>query len=360
MATFTGTNDAEILPSLLLGPVQATGNDFVDALGGNDIAIGWSGDDVVRGGSGADVIIGGLLNVAGVITASGDDTADYTNSAAGVTIDLSTIVNLVLPILGLNVQLTGASQGFGGDAQGDYLVGINNLRGSNTHDTLTGSANAANTLEGQGGNDILHDGGVGVADTLIGGDGNDTYLVYNTGDVVIESASGGTDRVSAGVDYKLGIGANVELLNTTSLRATYAMNLTGNEIAQSIRGNDGANVIDGGRGNDMLYGMGGQDTFRFSTALGTGNVDRIVDFRVVDDQIELDGAIFTTLDLGALDAARFKDNASAPRDADDRIIYNSDTGSLFYDADGVGGTAAVKIATLTPGLGLSAADFTVI
>src|SRR5688500_11277117 len=169
MPTFTGTNNAEIIPSLLLGPVQAIGNDTVNALGGNDIAIGWSGDDVISGGSGADVIIGGLLNAAGVITASGNDTSDYTTSAAGVTVDLSTVVNLVLPILGLNVQLTGASQGFGGDAQGDYMVGILNLRGSNVNDFLKGSA-VSNTLEGQDGNDILHDGGFGTAaDTLIGG-----------------------------------------------------------------------------------------------------------------------------------------------------------------------------------------------
>ena len=358
MATFTGTNSAEIIPSLLLGPVQAIGNDFVDALGGNDIAIGWSGDDVIRGGSGADVIIGGLLNAAGVITASGNDTADYTNSAAGVTVDLSTVDNLVLPILGLNVQLTGASQGFGGDAEGDYMVGIVNLLGSNNTDSLKGSA-VANTLNGQGGNDVLHDGGVGAADTLIGGDGNDTYVVYNAGDVTTEGTGAGNDRVAAGVDYTLGVGASIEILNTTSLLATYAVNLTGNELNQLIRGNDGANVIDGARGNDTLYGMGGQDTFRFSTALGTGNVDRIGDFRVEDDQIALGGSIFTTLAFGPLDASRFMNSASGPRDADDRILYNSDTGSLFYDADGIGGAVAVKFATLTAGLSLSAADFTV-
>ncbi|WP_437372999.1 hypothetical protein [Inquilinus limosus] len=132
MTDFTGTNGAEIIPNLIIGPVQAIGNDFVDAQGGDDVAIGWSGDDVIRGGAGADVIIGGLLNAAGVITLSGIDAADYTNSAEGATVDLSVIVDLVLPILGIDIQLTGASQGFGGDAQGDYLVGIVNLLGSDT------------------------------------------------------------------------------------------------------------------------------------------------------------------------------------------------------------------------------------
>jgi len=103
----------------------------------------------VRGGAGADAIIGGTVNAAGVITAAGLDTADYTSSVDGVTIDLSTTISLTLPLQGLNLQFTNASQGFGGDAQGDYLQDIVHLTGSNTGaDTLTGNA-LANTLNGQ-------------------------------------------------------------------------------------------------------------------------------------------------------------------------------------------------------------------
>ncbi|AOF93679.1 calcium-binding protein [Sinorhizobium sp. RAC02] len=601
MATFTGSNASEILSDLIIGPIQGIGNDFVDALGGDDIAIGWSGDDVIRGGSGADVIIGGLLNAAGIVTPSGIDAADYTTSVDGVTIDLSLTVSLTLPMLGINLQLVSASQGFGGDAQGDYLQGITNLIGSNTGgDNLTGTV-SANTFNGQGGNDVLNgmggndillggagddwliggagadslqggaglfdtadystsvdavtislmsgtgsggdaqgdtltgierligsagddtlagsagndtiiggagadvlvgnagidtadysgssaavnvdlaagsgsggeaqgdtlsnienligsafndtltgssaanilsggngddvlqggagadtldggagidtvsyaassagvtidlrllgpqvssgdangdtltgieiirgsvfadiitgdandniftDGGVGAADILTGGAGNDTYSVYNAGTAIVEIGGEGNDRVSAGVNYVLASGASVEYLNTTSLQGTRATNLTGNELAQLVRGNDGGNVIDGGGGNDTLWGMGGADTFLFSSALGSGGVARIGDFNVADDQIQLDSAIFSALDLGGLDASAFKDNASAPRDADDFIIYNSNTGSLFYDADG-GGSAfrAVKFASLSAGLNLSAADFLVI
>lgn len=44
----------------------------------------------------------------------------------------------------------------------------------------------------------------------------------------------------------------------------------------------------------------------------------------------------------------------------DRIVYNSATGQLFYDSDGSGAGAAVLFATLQTGLGLAASDFEVI
>jgi Ca2+-binding RTX toxin-like protein len=304
------------------------GAGILDGLSGNDIL---SGAAILSGGTGNDILLAG--SSAETLDGGADnDTVSYAGSAAGVTVDLG----------------SGAT---GGGASGDTLFGIENLRGSAFADLLTGDA----------GNNILNDGGFGGADTLTGGGGNDTYSVYNAGTVVVEGVGGGNDRISAGVDYVLASGVSVEYLNTTSLHAGYAVDLTGNEFAQIVRGNDGANVLDGAGGNDFLVGMGGADTFRFSTALGAGNVDKITDFSVTDDQIQLDSTIFTALGTGALDASAFKDNFLAPRDADDRIFYNSNTGSLFYDADGSGNAfAAVKFATLTPGLAITAADFIVV
>ncbi|MEQ1952038.1 hypothetical protein [Mesorhizobium sp. CN2-181] len=303
----SGSNSADVL----------TGDAGANALNGA------GGNDVLDGGAGADALQGG----------AGIDWARYSGSSASVVADLT------------------SGTGTGGDAEGDTLAGIENLRGSSFADTLTGDAGANH----------LHDGGVGGADTLTGGAGSDIYSVYNAGATIVEIAGEGLDRVNAGVDFVLAGGLSIEYLNTTSLQSTYAVNLTGNELVQRVRGNDGANVLDGGGGDDWLFGMGGSDTFRFSTALGAGNVDHILDFSVADDQIALDAAIFSALGLGALDASAFKDNFLAPGDADDRIFYNSDTGSLFYDADGSGTDfAAVKFAVLTPGLSLSAADFVVI
>ena len=87
------------------------------------------------------------------------------------------------------------------------------------------------------------------------------------------------------------------------------------------------------------------------------NVDDILDFVAADDTILLDLNIFTGLDeVGAIGAAAFRLGASA-LDADDRILYDSATGQIRYDVDGIGGTAAILFATVTSGTLLTSADF---
>ena len=108
------------------------------------------------------------------------------------------------------------------------------------------------------------------ADTLIGGAGNDTYIVDDAGDIVTEVAGGGTaDRVQAAASYVLGESADVEFLETTNAALTAAINLTGNGLAQTLTGNAGANVLDGGAGIDTLVGGAGNDTINGGDGIDT-------------------------------------------------------------------------------------------
>lgn len=135
---------------------------------------------------------------------------------------------------------------------------------------------------------------------------------------------------------------------------------TGNDTLQGGAGND---RLDGGLGNDMLHGGAGADEFYFgfNRAPIAGSADTIVDFVPKDDSFALDHLILTKLAFGWLESQNFvKNTAGRANDANDYIVYETDTGKLFYDADGNGKGAAVLIATLTNKAALTAADFAVI
>lgn len=252
-------------------------------------------------------------------------------------------------------------------ATGSLLVGGGNdkLYGDAGNDTLYGNE-GNDLLDGGADNDAL-DGGAG-ADTMIGGMGNDTFYVDNTGDKVIEAAGEGTDTVLTTISYKLAAGVEVEKLALADASTTNTISLTGNEFSQAITGNNGANAIDGKLGNDTLTGGMGNDRFYFTSALSSTNIDKITDFHNAsgdNDGISLAKAVFTQVTAasgGALLASQFAAVASGEHyAADDRIIYNTTTGALYYDADGYGGAAAQQFATLTGHpAGITAADFFVV
>ena len=100
----------------------------------------------------------------------------------------------------------------------------------------------------------------------------------------------------------------------------------------------------------------GADTFVFDSAPGAGNVDTIADFVPGTDHLSLENAIFGGLGAaGALASGAFHAGTAA-QDADDRIVYDTTTGALYYDADGQGGQAAVEVALLAGHPALTAAD----
>jgi Ca2+-binding RTX toxin-like protein len=138
--------------------------------------------------------------------------------------------------------------------------------------------------------------------------------------------------------------------------------LGGNDI---LKGGSGHDKLLGGLGRDTLSGGSGRDTFVFNTKPSKTAIDRVTDFRVVDDSFQLDNAVFkgigkgTAAKPGKLDKEFFVKGAKA-NEPDDHILYNAKTGALLYDVDGSGAKAAVQIATLTKNLKLTAADFFVI
>jgi Ca2+-binding RTX toxin-like protein len=337
----TGSNSANTI-------IANNGVNLLRGLGGNDVVIGLGGNDYLDGGAGADLMYGG----AGDDTFYVDNAGDQAFEDAGQGTDrIATLISYALNE-NSEIELLESTNTTDTNAM--------DLTGSNSANAIIGN-NGVNVLRGEGGNDTLtalggNDflvGGTGN-DTMYGGAGNDTYYVDADGDVVTEAAGEGNDRIATAGSYTLGATSEIETLEAVNRADTNAMSLTGNGLANTIVGNDGANTLDGKGGNDALIGYGGADIFAFTTALGAGNVDAITGFVSGTDRIALDDAIF-----GALGANAFAFGAQA-QDADDRIIYNSATGQLYFDADGNGAGAAVQFATLDTHPAIAASDFILI
>ncbi|WP_238298730.1 polysaccharide deacetylase family protein, partial [Methylobacterium soli] len=282
---------------------------------GNDTLTGTAGNDRIDGGLGADQMTGLAGDDTYVVDNTGDRVIEAANAGTDA-VESSITYTLAANVENLTLTGTGAING-----TGNALANV-----------LTGNS-GVNTLNGGAGDDRL-DGKAG-ADRMTGGAGNDTYVVDNTGDVVTEASGGGTDKVESSITYTLA--ANVENLTLTG---TGAINGTGNALVNTLVGNAGANLLNGAGGSDTLQGLGGNDTFIFQTALGTNNVDHIVDFAPGADHLQLARSVFTTLSVGPLTDAAFKDVAAGAVDANDRILYDHNTGTLSYDRDGSGNIAA--------------------
>ena len=111
-------------------------------------------------------------------------------------------------------------------------------------------------------------------------------------------------------------------------------------------GFDGNDTLNGGAGNDTLQGSFGDDVYVFDSALdAASNVDKIIEFDKVDT-IHLSSAIFTKLSAGELDYANFS-NSGAAEDANDFIVFDEDSGQLYYDLDGSGAAVKVLFARIT-------------
>jgi serralysin len=347
-----------------------TGAQHLEGFAGNDVLDGRAGADVMIGGLGDDTYYVDTVEHYDPVTQTyffgSDQVIEHVDEGSDM---VTSTVTYTLPdnVERLTLEGFGSLDGYGNNLDND----------------LIGNP-GTNRLEGLAGNDRL-DGGTG-ADTMLGGTGNDAYVVDNVGDQVIEASGAGTDLVQSSISFALG--ANLENLTLTG---SASISGTGNSRANTITGNSGANILTGGAGNDILNGGAGndrisggtgndtinggigtdtltggagRDIFFFNSAFfkfGSTNIDEIKDFSVLDDTIQLENAVFTELAPfgGTLSTGAFFIGAAA-HDRDDRIIYDSSTGSLMYDADGSGSGQAMEFAVLSTGLAITHDDFFIV
>jgi Ca2+-binding RTX toxin-like protein len=276
------------------------------------------------------------------------------------------------------------------------------ITGTNGSDGITGS-NEAETIDALGGNDWI--AGLGGSDTLLGGAGNDIFAMsfggtssYGTAEHI--DGGTGTDTIDFGSVAQTGITLNLAtgtlsgggaggagggtVVNIERVIAGhYADTVTGGEGAEAIfgRGNNdtllggggndtltgewGNDWLSGGAGQDVLTGSQERDSFVFDFAPGAANADTITDFASAVDRILLDDAVMAALGVTGNFASgddRFfaGSGATGGADAEDRVVYDTTTGQLYYDADGSGGAAAQIVATLQGAPTLAATDFAVI
>lgn len=307
----------------------SAGGDFVFGDAGNDALYGEDGNDRLDGGSGADALNGGTGNDVYVLGAENDTIAD----AAGIDTVTSTVSRSILNLTSTeNLSLLGTAN-------------INGYGNSLANTIIGNSGN--NVLEGRGGRDILN-----------GGNGNDAYVLAADNDTIIDSA--GLDTVTSAVSRSI---LNLPNIENLTLVGTSNIDSYGNAASNVIVGNSGNNILSGRAGNDVLIGAAGTDSFLFETAPNAStNFDTITDFSVADDTIRLNNSIFTAFAAdGAILSSMFvNDTTGLAHDSNDFLIYDRDTGNLFYDSNGSGAGGSVLIASLTANLPLTFQDFLIV
>jgi len=203
------------------GPDLIYGNNVANSLqggGGNDTIYGYAGNDEIAGGHGDDYLEGG----------AGTDTVSYASAAAGITARLD---------LGFGVDDGGAF---------DSYVSIENVTGSSFNDVLAGAAGVANTLTGGDGDDTFYGEGL---DSFDGGAGNDVLFGSLGSALNLNLATMGIETVWGGFLSD----------NLDGSAATTALVMIGQgPTADTMMGGSGddfvyyraGDVISGGAGND--------------------------------------------------------------------------------------------------------------
>jgi Ca2+-binding RTX toxin-like protein/subtilisin-like proprotein convertase family protein len=340
-------DSANALNSLTLtgtANINGTGN------GNNNIITGNSGNNNLDGGTGNDTMTGGAGDDGYIIDSAGDTIVENANEGTDV------VVSAVTYTLGANLEGLG-------------LSGTGNINGTgNSLNNVVLGNSGNNTLKGVNGHDSL-DGGDGN-DKLTGGNGNDTLNGGNGTDTVVESGNAnftltnsqltglGTNSLTSVEKANLTGGTGNNQINASAFTLG-AVTLNGKEGNDTLLGSNKNDTLTGGVGSDTLTGGAGNDRFTFNSS--SEGIDQITDFLVVNDTIDVKSAGFGggLIASAAITAAQFLIGTAATT-ANQRFIYDSTNGGLFFDQDGTGAIAQLSIATLTTGLAMTNADIFVI
>ena len=284
-----GTADSDmVLGTNITDRITAgAGDDEVRAGAGDDLLDGGAGDDQLRGESGNDTYVFGsgsghdrILDEQGTadivrlapgivssnvaVTRSGGDLVIRLNQGAD---QLTVAHHFLLPMFRIEeIQFSDGSALTSAFLDSPIIQGTQQsdvLEGTAGDDVLVGLG-GDDQIVGLAGHDVL-DGGTG-ADVLTGNLGNDTYIIGESGDVVIEAADEGMDTIQSSITHTLG--ANLEHL---TLIGNAAVNGTGNELDNLLTGNSADNVLAGGLADDT-YVVGGGDTVVELAGEGTDTV----------------------------------------------------------------------------------------
>jgi Ca2+-binding RTX toxin-like protein len=259
LAAYTLPAYVEELAYIGKGNFAATGNWLANKLSGG------AGHDTLNGAGGADTMMGGTGNDTYHVENAGDVVIETTSGAAG---GWDAVHSMISHTLAANVEEL-------------LLLSAGNLSG-------TGNA-LNNRITGNAGHNLLDGGGSTAGDTMIGGAGNDTYVVRNVLDKVVETDAGGIDLIRTSLaSFDLAKAPHVENL---TYAGSGAFRGSGNELANLITGGAGADTLYSvaGIGSDTLVGGAGNDMY----------VVRGLDDRVVEaagggyDTIRTDLATFT-------------------------------------------------------------------
>ena len=323
--SFTGSGND--LANIIIGGGAA---DTLNGLAGNDTINAGLGNDSINGGLGLDTLTGG----------GGNDTFNLDSNSIGA----SNFDNILDFTVGTDkINLTASAFGGITSANTNWLLNVNN------HTALTDGQ--AHIIFDSSANQLWYQAAASLTVSQIAQ--LNTAITYS--DLLVDSVAvtPTTPVVVAGATYN-GTAANNAYTGTA-----------GNDIINGMAGNDtlnggaGNDTIDGGLGADTLTGGLGNDIFKFASAIGGVNIDRIMDF-TVGDKIHLASANFAGLGSVLADGQTFisAGNHIGNTDNSAHILYDTAAKTLWYDSAGAG--AVIQFATLNSTATLTVQDLLIV